>query len=588
MSRTEEGKGMSGRIGRLLLIWWSVAAVAASSPIDPCPVPVPVGPVQPIALPTPGTTIPVAPPPRTSGPTETPVPSVAVRVRVPAEVAPGKELTYKIIAENCSKASAHHVTVRVTIPGSAARYVRATPEPNELAPVIVWKLGTLAPCQKRELTLVMLPTGDEEVSCCARVQFEHGQCVRTRIGKTAPAPMPPATKPATPPSTPPVHPSPPRTPPLVPVPDKPKAPATKEEPPPSREPQLQVRKLGPTEGAKYDILSFTLEVRNLGQATARSVIVRDQLPKGITLAESKPPETSQNPLTWNLGDLAPGATKTIQYKLIPDEVGSLSSVASVEAEGVPRKEVQHSVRVGQPALAVSIAGPVTRGVGREATYHLTVTNTGDLDATNVQLMDELKPDIHFVRASDAGRLTGEVVRWNLGTLAPGARRSVQLVVKSKRAGLFRQVCTATADRGLTEQAKVETTFVRLTGVAVEIDSDRAVQEVGKPIRCVVRVVNASNRNETNVLLKVRLGEELKLVEVPGLTGHEIKGSTILFPRRALLQAGEEAQVVLIVQGDKAGPTKLVVEVASEAIAPDKAIQVEEVVTILPTAKESTP
>src|SRR5947209_5271854 len=99
-----------------------------------------------------------APAPADPRAADPPVPTVSVRVRVPAEAVPGEELTYRITVTNCSRAAAHHVTVRNPLPGGV-RFVRATPEPTEMSPVLLWKLGTLAPCARKEITLIVNPTG---------------------------------------------------------------------------------------------------------------------------------------------------------------------------------------------------------------------------------------------------------------------------------------------------------------------------------------------------------------------------------------------------------------------------------------------
>src|SRR5262249_12104919 len=109
-----------------------------------------------------------------------PAPQVTIRVRVPARVTIGQEIEYRISVENTSRAPAHHVVVRNPLP-VGARFVRAEPPPATTDPELRWEFGTLAESAKRDITLVLAPTGRNDVTNCARVQFEHGQCVRTEI-----------------------------------------------------------------------------------------------------------------------------------------------------------------------------------------------------------------------------------------------------------------------------------------------------------------------------------------------------------------------------------------------------------------------
>ncbi len=551
-------------VRRVTLALLVAALVGLSAPAtSPDAFPIPSDAVRPTAAPPrPGSSSP--PPLGERAAMDPPVPSVAIRVRAPAEAAPGKELTYRLIAENCTKASAHHVVVRVTLP-PAATFVRATPAPAETGPSLVWKLGTLGPCGKREITLVAVPAAAEEVALCARVQFEHGQCVRTRMGKSGPPP--PFSKPGPPPA--------PKSPPAG---------------PPGKA-ALQLRISGPSEAALYDIVAYTLEVRNVGGATARDVIVRDALPKGASLSSSKPAEKSQDPTVWELGDLPPGRSAVIEYNVVLKERGELANTATASAADAEPREARHTIRVGQPALKVSMTGPKQRGVGRPAAFHLTVTNPGDRAVTNVQLTDQLvhpkikEGTIEVLRASDGGRLVKGDAHWNLGTLAPGARRTVRLELRAHAAGEFVNVCTATADRGLTDKAGVETKFTAPGGLAVEIDPDRDPLEVGQVSNVVVVVHNAGPANDANVAATITLPEGLKLIDLPGVKGHEVKGRTVVLPRRPV-DAGKDATVVLQVQAEKSGPMKMEVAVTSDGLGAGEKLAADETLTVLPATSTS--
>src|SRR5207302_3637162 len=142
------------------------------------------------------------------------------------------------------------------LPGNA-RFVRATPEPSTRTPELRWDLGTLPGGARREITLVLAPTGGEEVNNCARIQFEHGQCVRTRL-----------TRPA-----------------------------------------LEVRKEGPAEAILYDSLSYKVTVTNTGGADATRIVLTDILPVGLEHASGK------NRLTWALGTLASGQSRMVEYQV---------------------------------------------------------------------------------------------------------------------------------------------------------------------------------------------------------------------------------------------------------------------------------
>lgn len=118
-------------------------------------------------------------------PVDPPSPLVKIRVRV-AECSPaGQEIAYHITVENCSPAPAHHVIVRNPVPANC-RFVRSSPEPTNKDGELAWDYGTMFPGDCRTIRLVLAPTDTADVKNCARVQFEHGQCVVTRIARGSP------------------------------------------------------------------------------------------------------------------------------------------------------------------------------------------------------------------------------------------------------------------------------------------------------------------------------------------------------------------------------------------------------------------
>src|SRR5262249_19767978 len=185
-------------------------------------------------------------------PVDPPVPVVAIKVRVPAMAAPGQELESRLLVENTSRAAAHHVLVRNPLPANA-RFVRAKPEPSAREPELQWRLGTLEARARREIVLVLAPTGDGDVENCARVQFEHGQCVRTRLGKG----------------------------------------------------ELRLRKTGPARALVGDVKTFVLELTNAGATPATDVELVDSLPPGLEHYTSTPAARGKNLLRWPIGTLPP-------------------------------------------------------------------------------------------------------------------------------------------------------------------------------------------------------------------------------------------------------------------------------------------
>jgi len=366
---------------------------------------------QPGEVPTPGI---AGPAPPACEPADPPTPVVSLRVRVPASAAAEQELEYHIRVENSSRAAAHHVIVRNPLPPNA-RYVRAKPEPSSREPELLWQLGTLEGCGRRDIVLVLSPTGTGDIQNCARVQFEHGQCVTTRIG----------------------------------------------------------------------------------------------------------------------------------------------------AAGPPRISIAEPPR-GQAKLELTKKGPEQRSVNVDATYQITVSNSGAAPAGNVTIIDTIPLQTAFVSASDNGQFTGNQVQWALGTLPASGRKTVQLVLRAHTAGEVINQATAAADAGLSARAETRTRFEGAAGLTVDIDESDDPIEVGKEMSYTITVRNQGTQLATDVIVVATAPEQMNIVRGQGPSDNRKEFQKLIFQSLAI-PSGESARFVVTVRTLKPGDVRFRVDVSAKEL-----------------------
>ncbi len=126
-----------------------------------------------------------------------------------------------------------------------------------------------------------------------------------------------------------------------------------------------------------------------------------------------------NPVSYTL---APGQAITVTALVtIPTEsqaglthttrlTAALSSQAAISAS----VEDTSSVFVLKPTLSISKSGPLTATTGQPITYTLTVTNSGDLTASNLVITDVIPAGASYV---SGGTKVGNVVSWTIPNLA---------------------------------------------------------------------------------------------------------------------------------------------------------------------------
>jgi hypothetical protein len=296
---------------------------------------------------------------------------------------------------------------------------------------------------------------------------------------------------------------------------------------------------------------------------------------------------------WKLGSIEAGQTQRIDYSVTVKAAGRLTGKAVLEADGGLRQEASSTVVVGTPKLALTKSGPERRLVNRPTGYLLTVSNPGDMAAQNVEVSDEIPEGIEFVSASAGGQLFRrprpklDLVKWPVGSLAPGQGRTLQVTVRATAPGELVNVAEATADRGLKAKANIRTKFETASGPSVEIDKGADSLDVGRDVTYTVRLINPGREAARAVALVVTVPEELKVTNARGPGGAEPDRQAVKFAALPTLAPGAEAQYTVSAQAIKPGTAKLRVELTS-AETGQAPLTWEETVTVRGPAESSPP
>ncbi len=238
----------------------------------------------------------------------------------------------------------------------------------------------------------------------------------------------------------------------------------------SQNPSLEIQKRAPNEVQVGIPATFTVVVRNVGNATAFDVQVLDTVPRGSKFVRALPEAQRNGPdgLTWNLGEMAAGQDKSVTIELVPESEGEIGSVASVTFAA------QASVRTisTQPKLVVKqITAPTVLG-GESARIMIEVSNTGTGTAKDVELEAIVPPNLRHPTGSSKLGLS-------IGDLAPGEfdRREIELTAVT--AGKVSHVIRATSMNAATFES----------AAALEIVSPKLdVQLAGAKLRHLERPV----------------------------------------------------------------------------------------------------
>jgi len=188
--------------------------------------------------------------------------------------------------------------------------------------------------------------------------------------------------------------------------------------------QLSLTKSGPSYAFVNSQLVYTLRCENTGDVTLSGLVLLDILPTGLPLLGASPtPNVATLPLLrWSLGDLAPGASRTVVItSTAPAAAGAITNTAVADAPQLPMMVLS---TLSTQVLAHGAFLHVTKGssppsvhVGEQLVYTLQYWNSGDQSATGVFLTDTLPSGITVTAAyPPVTPLASPQLVWNLGAI----------------------------------------------------------------------------------------------------------------------------------------------------------------------------
>lgn len=210
-------------------------------------------------------------------------------------------------------------------------------------------------------------------------------------------------------------------------------------------------------------ITYSLTVSNNGKAAAKDVVVKDPVPEGLELVENSISDggtVKDGVITWNLGTLSAGASKSVTFKVTVPKVTEATTWINAASttysnredpeDPIPSNEVESKADV--PHLVIEKEqqkgeGDLTKDLmevngGDVVTYYVTVTNDGNAEARDVQVTDTVPEGLTLVEdsISDKGTVKNGVITWNLGNLAKGEKHTVSFKVNvPEEQGMWRNI-----------------------------------------------------------------------------------------------------------------------------------------------------
>ena len=203
-----------------------------------------------------------------------------------------------------------------------------------------------------------------------------------------------------------------------------------------RQPVLAIAKTAPEKIIVGREIAYEITVTNKGDAAAPNAVIKDMAPAGASFVRASDGGTfNAGAVTWNIGTLAPNASKKVMVAYKPTSAGDITNkVIAIAACAQEVSAMAKTTAMGVPGVlleVVDLEDPIIKG--NNITYVITATNQGFAPITNVAITATIQENAKYVSSSGAsqGTLSGDVVNFApIQTLGAKAKATWTVIVNA--------------------------------------------------------------------------------------------------------------------------------------------------------------
>jgi uncharacterized repeat protein (TIGR01451 family) len=315
-----------------------------------------------------------------------------------------------------------------------------------------------------------------------------------------------------------------------------------------RQPQLELSIAGPSDLLYGEEKVFTLTASNPGTGDAGSVVVN------IATGGNKPKEVA-------IGNIPAGEQVEIPIQIVANQVGEMQLRATASGEGKLTAEAATKVLIRRAHLAVAVEAPELKFAGTEAEYLVTVTNSGNAAAEDVQVSVAIPSGARYVSGVNGATVTKGNLSWKVGSIPPAAQKQFEIRCQLLVEGTNRVAVQASGKAGLSASGEAATEVEAVSELKLVVNDPSGPAPTGQEVAYEIQVMNRGSRAAKNVKIVMQFGDGVEPTELAGGQGKLVPGQVVCdaLPE---LAAGEQVTLRIKAKGEKAGTHRYRVEVTS--------------------------
>lgn len=434
---------------------------------------------------------------------------VKVEKMMPKQVMKGMGFEYEIMITNLTEYPLSDVAVTDQM-HSNMKFEKSMPMAKVSGNTLMWNMASLEPKAMQTIRVMVVPQSTGIVKSCADVTYRIPACAQTQVV----------------------------------------------------EPSLVVSKSAPSRVLLCDEIPITITVTNPGTGTAKDVVVMDNLPSGMTSAAG-----TAN-MRINVGDLAPGDSKTYKFMAKANKTGSYENMAMASGTGLEAESEALIINVVQPQLDITTMGPKNEYIKRRVSYSAMVKNTGNATSENTTLIANIPSGVADVEANMNGQVSGSRITWKLGDLGQNQSRTVSFSYVPNQPTTLVNTAMAMGECADEVSDTVRTTVTGIAAILLEVVDQYDPVRVGDNEEYTITVTNQGSSPATNVTITCKLEDSMEYVSSSGASSATLRGDTISFSPVSSIAPGQKVSWKVNIRAVQADDVRFEVKLNSDQLKRD--------------------
>ncbi len=431
---------------------------------------------------------------------------VKVEKMMPKQVMKGMGFEYQIMVTNMTDYPLADIAVTDQM-HSNMKFEKSMPMAKVSGNTLMWNMASLAPKDTQAIKVMVVPQSTGIVKSCADVTYRIPACAQTQVV----------------------------------------------------EPGLVITKSAPSRVLLCDEIPITVTVTNPGTGTAKNVVVMDNLPSGMTSASG-----TAN-MRINVGDLAPGDSKTYKFMAKAQKTGSYKNMANAMGTGLEAESETVNIAVVQPKLDITTMGPKNEYIKRRVSYSAMVKNTGNATSANTTLIANIPSGVTDVQANMSGQVAGSRITWKLGDLGQDQSRTVSFSYVPNQPTTLVNTAMVMGDCADEVSDTVRTQVTGIAAILLEVIDELDPVQVGGTETYLITVTNQGSAPATNVKINCMLEDSMEYLSTSGVTSGTLRGSTVAMNPVASIAPGQKVSWEVNVKATKPGDVRFKVTMDSDQL-----------------------